>query len=446
MAPLSIAVIGSGISGLSAAWLLSHAHDVTIYEADKRSGGHSNTVMAPTSEGEVAVDTGFIVYNETSYPNLTALLNHLGVASHPTAMSFAVTGGNGAYEYSGSGLKGFFGQPGNLIRPSHWRMLKDVLRFFKTAPFHLETLDVNISLGAFLKGQGYSQSFISDHILPMGAAIWSTPADVTLEFPARSFISFYENHGLLKLFNRPHWSTVKGGSRQYIDAMERRGNFRILTNAGAAKVTRGADGVSVVLEDGERFHHDHVVMASHADQSLTLIDDPDAQEQQTLSAFRYEKNAAFLHKDSAWMPKRKNLWSAWNYISDTSGPRQKVSVSYWMNTLQNLETRDNLFLTLNPHRAIAESQVIYRTEYAHPIFDARAVTAQRSLWSLQGRRRTWYCGSYFGYGFHEDGLQSGLAVAEKLGGVKRPWKVANESGRIHLAPTEKSHNWMEAAE
>ena len=431
----SIAVIGSGISGLGAAWLLSQRHDVTLLEADGRTGGHSNTVDAPGFDGPVAVDTGFIVYNSASYPNLIALFEHLGVPTAATSMSFAVSLDDGGYEYAGSGLSTLFGQTANIVRPSHWRMLLDLARFFREAPGLVDAAtDERLTLGRYLANAGYSEAFVVRHILPMAAAIWSTPSRDVLDFPAGAFVRFFASHGLLQVANRPEWRTVRGGSREYVRRVLESMNGHVRLGEAATHIRRRDDGVTVSTLRGER-SYDACVVATHADDALALLADADAQEYEILARFRYCQNRAVLHRDASLMPRRRGLWSSWNYLGSGHGRDASLSVTYWMNRLQPLGERcPDLFVTLNPCREIAAASIIAAFDYAHPLFDAGAMSAQRELWRLQGRRRTWFCGSYFGYGFHEDGLQAGLAAAEDIGGVRRPWTVADPSGRIHVRP------------
>lgn len=424
-----IAVIGTGISGMSAAWLLSQRHDVTVYERDARLGGHSNTVKVGTPDGTVPVDTGFIVYNETTYPNLTALFAHLGVPTHASDMSFSVSLDGGALEYSGSSLNGLFAQRRNLLRPRFWSMLNDLWRFYREAPRDLSSLDELSSLEQYLDAGDYGNVFRSDHLLPMAAAIWSASPGLMLQYPAASFIRFHNNHGLLRLSNRPRWRTVVGGSRTYVDALTHRFRDNIRLGQGVTAIRRRQDGVEVRDCNGDADRFDEVVISTHADQALALLETPTADERSSLGAFRYSSNRAILHSDPTLMPRRKAAWASWNYI----GGRETTdlpTVTYWMNALQQLPTTRDLFVTLNPQ--VEPRQVLHEENYDHPIFDAAAMSAQRSLWSLQGCDRTWFCGSYFGAGFHEDGLQSGLAVAEALGRVRRPWQVENESGRIYI--------------
>ncbi|WP_248304498.1 FAD-dependent oxidoreductase [Breoghania sp. L-A4] len=430
MSTQKIAVIGSGISGLSAAWLLSRRHQVTLYEAGDHLGGHANTVDVDTPQGPIAVDTGFIVFNERNYPNLVALYEHLGVASNETEMSFALSFNGGAYEYAGAGLGGFFGQRRNLARPTHWRLLRDISRFFETAQRAVSACAPDMTLGAFLASEGYSETFVDDHIVPMGAAIWSTSMTEMLAFPARSFVDFYANHGMLQFKDRPNWRTVAGGSRNYVQRLVEDGDFEIQRGNAAKRIVRHPGFVHVVDGRGAIRPFDQVVMATHADQALALIENPDPLEQNLLGAFSYQANRTVLHRDVRWMPRRKRLWSSWNYLKRDSGAESELCVTYWMSRLQGLPAHTNLFVTLNPYDEIHPKTVEREYSYDHPVFDTTAMTAQKDLWALQGQRRTWFCGSYFGFGFHEDGIQSGLAVAEDLGGLQRPWQVPNASGRI----------------
>ena len=436
---LRIAVAGTGISGLAAAWLLSSRHDVTVYEKAERPGGHSNTVIADCPEGEVPVDTGFIVYNEANYPNLTAMFDHLGVETQGSNMSFAAsldTGGRRRFEYSGSGLNGLFADRRNIASLRMWRMIGDIVKLYRAAPalMFAEGLDEK-PLGDFLREQGYSASLRDDHLLPMCAAIWSLPVERVEQFPALAFLRFFDNHGLMRLKNRPVWRTVTGGSREYVRKLAQPLEGRIRYGAGVARVARDAAGVTVTDERGESERYDHIVIASHSDEALAMLGDADREETRILGALPYQRNVAWLHSDASFMPQERRVWASWNYMGGGAG--SPVCVSYWMNRLQALPTERQLFVTLNPSHEPAPGTVVTRIDYDHPVFDAGAFAAQRELWQLQGKRRTWFCGAYFGSGFHEDGLQAGLAVAEELGGVRRPWTVENASGRIHLAGRAK---------
>lgn len=432
-----IAVIGSGISGLSCAWLLAGRHDVTLYEADGRLGGHTNTRKVMTGQGEVAVDTGFIVYNPPAYPNLVAMLDHLGLESHDTTMTFAVSIDAGRMEYSGTDLFSLFAQKRNLLRPRHWGMIRDILRFYREAPRHGAEAELQ-SLGQFLDAGGYGAGFRDDHLLPMAAAVWSGPIDEMLELPAAAFVRFCENHQLMIPGARPPWRTVKGGSRTYIHQLLAEARMHIRQDCAVTRVKRTSGGVLVTDATGEEHVYDEVVIATHADQAQRLIADPTDRERELLGAFRYSRNQAVLHDDPALMPQRKSVWSAWNYlgVTDAAGARQPVSVTYWMNALQQLGCTDDLFVTLNPATPIDPARVKYATTYEHPVFDRAALAAQREHADIQGIDRLWFAGAHLGAGFHEDGLQAGLAVAEALGGVQRPWQVANASGRVALTPRE----------
>lgn len=432
---LNIAVIGSGISGLSAAWLLSRHHRVTLIEAASRFGGHSNTVDVDGRDGSIPVDTGFIVYNLASYPNLIALFEYLGVPTAKTDMSFAVSINDGSYEYAGSGIRTVFGQLTNLVCRDHWRMVVDTLRFYREATELLaRSGDEDETIGAYLQRRDYSRAFVDRHIQPMASAIWSTPSSRMLDFPATAFARFFANHGLLTLRDRPEWRTVVGGSRVYVQRLLADVRAERKIGIPVRQVFRHAEGVRVVSDNGPS-EFDACVLATHADDALALLGDADSCERELLQAFRYTSNTAVLHRDDRTMPRRRRLWSSWNYIGRESTHSDPACVTYWMNNLQPLgSTAPDLFVSLNPNREIAASKIEATFEYAHPIFDCAAMRAQRSLWQLQGRRHTWFCGSYFGYGFHEDGLQAGLAVAEDIGGVRRPWSVNNDSDRLHIIP------------
>jgi len=427
---LDIAVVGSGISGLAAAWLLAQRHRVTLYESDARLGGHSHTVDVGVRGAPVAVDTGFIVYNEPAYPNLTALFAHLGVATQASEMSFAVSLDDGALEYSGSDLRGLFAQRGNLVNLRFWSMLRDLVRFYRNAPRDAARAGL-MPLDDYLDANGYGRAFREDHLYPMAAAIWSTPAAQVGRYPTEAFVRFCENHHLLTLSERPAWRTVTGGSREYVRRLGAALGGRVRTSSAVLSVRRDARGASVASAGGGEERYDDVVIATHADQALRLLADASDDERRLLGAFAYSTNRAVLHGDPALMPRRRAVWSSWNYGADRRRP-DALCVTYWMNRLQAIDDGVPLFLTLNPGRE-PRPELVHRTEsYAHPLFDANAIRAQGELWSLQGRRRTWFCGAYFGAGFHEDGLQAGLAVAEALGGVRRPWSVAGESSRIRI--------------
>jgi len=429
-ARLRIAVVGSGISGLSAAWLLSRRHEVVLYEKARRLGGHSNTVPVRLEARDIPVDTGFIVFNPDAYPNFVALLGALGVESQPSDMSFGVSLDQGDLEYSGDSLNTLFGQRANLLRPRFWSMLADLVRFYREAMRDASTLDdERLSLGAYLERGGYGAPFRDWHILPMAGAIWSATPSEILAYPAGSFLRFHANHGLLQLTGRPIWRTVSGGARAYVERIAAPFAERVRLGADVARIQRASGRVDIVERDGARDVFDHVVIATHADEALSLLAEPSAEERALLGVFRYSRNEAWLHTDATLMPRRRSVWSSWNFIG---GASDGVCVTYWMNRLQKLPTSTNVFVTLNPPHPPREGSVIARETYTHPLFDADAIAAQRRLWRLQGLRNTWFCGAHFGAGFHEDGLQAGLAVAEQLGGARRPWRVEGDSSRIHV--------------
>jgi predicted NAD/FAD-binding protein len=427
---LRVAVVGTGVSGLGAAWLLNPRHDVTVYEKAGRIGGHSNTVSVSLDGAEIAVDTGFIVFNSATYPNFVEMLRVLGVASCNTNMSFSASLGDGALEYSGDGIAGLFSQRRNLARPGYWRMLADLVRFYREATRDAgRPIAEEMTLGDYLAAGRFGAALRDWHIVPMASAVWSAPPAEILDYPAAAFLRFHLNHGLLQLTGRPIWRTVVGGSRAYVERLVQPLGAHVRAGVGAARVERVAGRVAVTDSRGKRETFDRVVLATHADEALALLATPDARERAILGAFRYSRNEAFLHLDETVMPRRRAAWASWNFVAGADTP-DRTSVTYWMNALQRLPTRRNVFVTLNP--AQRPKNTLRVETYHHPIFDLAALKAQKELWSLQGAGGVWYCGAHFGAGFHEDGLQSGLAVAEQLGGVRRPWRVAEESGRIVL--------------
>lgn len=438
-----IAIIGSGISGLSCAWLLNKAHNVTLFEKDDRLGGHSNTVDFSIDGQKVSVDTGFIVFNPVNYPNLVKLFEELNVPNCDTEMSFAVSINKGHLEYSGTGLNGLLSQRRNILRPSFWKMITDLLRFYRESDLMLEndSLD-SLTLGELLKKHGYGNDFIYNHLLPMGAAIWSTPVEKMLDYPAGSFLRFCKNHGLIQLKNRPQWRTVIGGSKNYVNKIAKELEGKIQLNSRIHKIIREPDHVIIQDHHGNQQVFDEIVLACHSDQALDLLDKPTNKELQLLSDFPYQRNIAYLHLDEDLMPKRKAAWSSWNYLSQGKRDQsQQVSLTYWMNKLQPLSTEQNIFVSLNPITPPKEGDIVRTFFYDHPTFGKNSHASQQKLWQLQGQHRTWFCGAYFGHGFHEDGLQAGLAVAEQLGGIPRPWQLEEKNSRIFVKPipTNKTH-------
>ncbi len=427
-----VAVIGAGVSGLTAAWLLSKSQRVTLYEADSRLGGHANTVDVPVEDGRtVPVDAGFIVFNRKNYPNFTALMGHLGVDIHDACMSFGASMDDGGVEYSGQTIQSLFANPASIVSVKHWAMLKDIVRFHRHGNAALaKGVDDRRALGDFVAEHGFSAAFVERFLEPFAAAIWSTPSQRILDYPAASFLKFFQNHGLLQVLNMPIWNTVVGGSRRYVEKLAADMTATVRLNAPVARIERDASGVTVIEASGERERFDDVVLATHADMALKLLAAPSAVERDILGAFSYQPNHAVVHTDPTMMPRRRSAWSSWNYM----GGEGDVAVTYWMNRLQDLPCTTDVFVTLNPNREIAADKIAAEFNYAHPMFDLGAGAAQKRLWTLQGFDNTWYCGAHFGQGFHEDGMQAGLAVAEALGGLRRPWKVDDESARIYLAP------------
>jgi len=416
---MKVAVIGSGISGLAAAWLMRKHADVRVYEKNGYAGGHTNTIKVP---GGPAVDTGFIVFNERNYPELTAMLSHLKVASQASDMSFSASIGGGRLEYAGDNLNTLFAQRWNLLDRSHWRMLLDIMRFNRDAKRALKSgLRVDVTLGEFIMQGRYGHELSRRYLLPMAAAIWSCPVGAMLKFPAASFLKFFENHGLLDLMDRPRWRTVSGGSREYVKKLLEGLGGRVHLNTAVTRVRRAPEGVYVQDSTGAEVLYDRVVMASHGDESLALLSDATAEERSILGAFQYQENRAVLHTDRQLMPKRRNAWSAWNYLaSETQGEAAQVSVTYWMNRLQDLPGTQDYFVSLNPLNEPAPGSIVYDTLYMHPVFTREAMQAQERLAAIQGQDRLWFCGAWCGYGFHEDGLRSAVQAVGSMG-YPIPW-------------------------
>jgi predicted NAD/FAD-binding protein len=415
-----VAIIGAGIAGFGAAWALRNVHDITLFEKRDRLGGHANTVDVDYDGTAVAVDTGFIVYNPLNYPNMIRLFDELGVDSHESDMSFSFSL-DGDIEWSSSGLGGLFAQKRNAIRPSYLAMLRDVLRFNRQAQVDLETGKLNgICLGDYLAANGFGARFCRNYLLPIGAAIWSASEEEMRAYPANAFVRFFQNHRLMHM-QRPQWRTVKGGSREYVRkiAAQLDGKIRIATPA--AGVWRNLYGAVVETVDGKREEFDEIILACHSDQARTLIRDLDHDEAELLGAIRYAPNRAVLHRDASLCPRRPGARAAWNYCRDTQdGP---ASVTYDMNRLQGIDPDKPLFVTLNPHREPDRALTFGEFQYDHPQFNTAALAAQRIFNRIQGVRRTWFAGAWLGYGFHEDGLRSGLRVALRLGG-QIPWAFA----------------------
>ena len=419
---MRIAVVGSGISGLSVAWLLSQNFQVTLFEAGNYLGGHTNTVDVTVDGITAPVDTGFLVFNDRTYPNLVELFGHLGVRTASSEMSFSVRIDEERLEWAGNSLASVFAQKRNLVKPEFWRMLKDILRFNRECRAIAGSgAREDISLGAFLARGGYGRAFRDWYLLPMSGAIWSCPTRQMLDYPAETFFRFCHNHGLLQLAGRPLWKTVVGGGREYVRRLAASiDDVRLATCVES--VVRDTDGVRVRLGNGTTESFSQVVFACHSDQTLALLADVVDIEKKLLSRFNYQANHAVLHMDTSLLPRNRDAWSAWNYIAGTGGPDARpVSVSYLINKLQPLPFTRPVIVTLNPTHAPRADAVIGEFDYMHPVFDRAAIDAQRELPAIQGKRRTWYCGAWTGYGFHEDGLRSALSVANALG-VRAPWQ------------------------
>lgn len=410
-----IAVIGSGISGMASAWLLSRAHEVVLYEAGDYLGGHTNTVDVTLDGVTAPADTGFLVYNTNTYPNLIAMLDELQVGSYATDMSFGVSMDGGRLEWAGTNLDSVFAQRRNLISPSFLLMLNEILRFNKAAPAYLErSMQTPISLGELLKTENYGATFRDAYLLPMAAAIWSSSPGDILQFPASSFIRFCMNHSLLQVNDRPKWQTVQGGAREYVRKMA-----ALLTDVRkktpVESVLRTPDEV-LVLTSGKTERFDAVVFATHAPDTANMLIDASEQELAILNAVKYQANLAYLHTDLSLMPQQRKVWSAWNYIGgkahDGAGP---VCVSYWLNKLQQLPFSTPLMVTLNPVHQPDPAKVLRSFHYQHPVFDQAAIHAQQNLGAIQGKNRCWFAGAWTGYGFHEDGLKSALRVVSDFG-------------------------------
>lgn len=422
---MKIAIIGSGISGNVAAHILSKSHDVTIYEKRDRAGGHSATKdIDYTGNGDwISVDTGFIVYNELNYPGLINLFKELKVDTEASDMSFGFSSNRGSFEWSGQSIASVFAQKRNWINPFFWLMLRDIFKFNRLAKQDHEAGALgNESLGSWLKRNRMSRVFINRYLLPMGAAIWSTPADEILNFPAASFLQFFYNHRLINK-DRPQWRTVTDGSREYVEKITSGFRNCLRLSAEVTAIRRLAHGVEVTA-NGQTETFDQIVLAAHSDQSLAMLSDASSNEQEILSAIRYLPNDVYLHRDLKLMPKRQSVWSAWNYISqDKNGRDPIMSVSYWMNRLQNIDYAKPLFVSLNPAVPPSPDMTFGHYVYDHPQFDGPALNAQKRLSTIQGVNRTWYCGAWCGYGFHEDGLQSALKVCTQLAAMPRVEKA-----------------------
>ncbi len=410
---MRIAVIGSGIAGLASAWLLSRQHDVVLFEASDYLGGHTHTHDIEIDNHRLAVDTGFIVHNPQHYPLLTRMFAELGVATQPTTMSFSVHSEASGVEYNATSLDGLFCQRRNLVSPRFWGMVRDLLRFHRIAPRLLESDNPGPTLGEYLALHGFGDAFRDEHLLPMASALWSSPARQVLEFPVRHLAQFMTNHQMLQVRGRPQWRVVSGGSANYVKALQQRWRAQVRLRTPVLLLRRDAEGVEVVTQSlSQRF--DHAVLACHSDQALKLLADADARETEILGAIGYQDNEAVLHTDASLLPGNRKAWAAWN-AHVPRHPGDACTVSYCMNLLQGLETTQLLVVTLNRSEAIDPGRILRRIRYQHPVYTLASVAAQARRGEIQGRRRTWFAGAYWGWGFHEDGMRSAVDVASALG-------------------------------
>ena len=446
---MRVAVIGAGVSGLAVAHSLSSVQnqsepiEVTVFEANDYAGGHTDTHNLHVDGQEVHVDTGFIVFNEPNYPNFTGLLKSLDVSWQDTDMSFSAVNERTGMEYGAEGFKRLFAQRRNLVSPSFYRMLWDLLRFYREAPAVLNTQNQNQTLGDYLKAQRYSRVFIENHILPMASALWSAPAKTIEAFPLQYFVSFMHNHQMLQVDGRPQWKTIVGGSNQYVKKLLQHFSGELRLSCPVKSVARNKNGVCISTGEFGTQTYDRVVFACHSDQALSLLQDPSANEQAVLGSIAYQKNQVVLHKDIRYLPKNRNAWASWNARIPESGSSQ-CTVSYWMNLLQNLSCETPLIATLNPDSqgpmAIDQKDIFAERTYDHPIYTHATLQAQQRRNSISGINHTWYCGAYWGWGFHEDGVSSALDCAHQItrsGQIKQTGQTGQngqiQQGRAHVA-------------
>jgi predicted NAD/FAD-binding protein len=414
-----IAIIGSGISGLGAAYLLNPHHDITIYEKNDYIGGHSRTLTISMDEETHAVDTGFIVFNHQCYPHLTALFSLLGVETQKTSMSFGVISQDPDLEWGAEGLNALFGQRRNIIRPHFWRFLWDVLAFNRRAKSAIQKFP-GLTLGALLDKLELGEWFRQFYIVPMGGAIWSCSLEAMLNFPANFFVDFFDKHGLLTVTQQPQWYSVVGGSSHYINKLCASFRDRIRLSQAVSQIRREEHDVYVISNDGQSERYDQVIFACHGPEVLGLLADPSEQEYSILSEFKRQKNKAYLHRSSQIMPRNKACWSSWTYHAPQNLQDETIAVTYWMNHLQGIKSKEPIFVTLNPLDPLPEDSIFDCHEFYHPIYTPQSVKAQKDLISLQGKRQTWFCGAYTANGFHEDGLKSAVMIAGQMG-VMPPW-------------------------
>lgn len=414
-----VAIIGSGISGLGVAWLLSKKYDVVLFEASNRLGGHARTEIADTPHGKVPVDIGFIVFNKINYPNLCNLFKELGVKIQKSDMSFAVSVNSGQFEYGSRNLKAFLAQPRNIFEPKFWRMYRDISLFFNTARKDVSE-QPQMSVEELIQQRKFGQWFVNYYLLPMSGAIWSTPRSEMLKFPAHALVQFFANHGLLSFSGKYQWWTVTGGSQNYVKKIAATMKAEIRLKTPVVAVTREAETVLIKTPGQEAEIFDCVIFASHTDNVLQMLNEDSETERQILGNIAYQQNRVILHTDVSFMPKRKACWSSWVYLANESSIEKQASVTYWMNSLQGLPRETPLFVTLNPSSKPDNKSVLVEHAFDHPRYDAETLKAQKEIDSIQGKDQSWYCGAWMGMGFHEDGLASAVSVAQQFG-VKPPW-------------------------
>ena len=419
---MKIGVIGSGVSGLVSALTLQERFEVSLFEKNSKLGGHSNTVTIEQEDKKYSVETGFIVLNDKNYPIFTSLLKHLNIGVNNSSMSFSVSVDKGQFEYSSSYI-GLLGQTKNIIDPKYWGMLRDINYFYTNALKDVKDCPDNETLGQFLKRFNYSNKFIDYHLVPMTASIWSCPTKSILNFPIKSLLVFFENHKLLNIYNRPKWSTVNKGSREYVKKIQSLLKGKIYTNAKVNKISKSKEGIRVHYQDGIKTF-DKVILACHADQSSEILIENFSEEANLLKDFKYQKNTSILHSDINFMPKRKSVWSSWNYITET-GNSGNLSITYWMNELQGINSPKPILLSLNP-KILPNPDLIYgQYSYSHPILDNNAINIQKKLSSIQGKNNLWFCGAWTGFGFHEDGVKSAVEIANSHN-IDLPWFQSKE--------------------
>ena len=419
---MKIGVIGSGVSGLVSALTLQERFEVSLFEKNSKLGGHSNTVTIEQENKKYSVETGFIVLNDKNYPIFTSLLKHLNIGVNNSSMSFSVSVDKGHFEYSSSYI-GLLGQTKNIIDPKYWGMLRDINYFYTNALRDVKDCPDNETLGQFLKRFNYSNKFIDYHLVPMTASIWSCPTKSILNFPIKSLLVFFENHKLLNIYNRPKWSTVNKGSREYVKKIQSLLKGKIYTNAKVNKISKSKEGIRVHYQDGIKTF-DKVILACHADQSSEILIENFSEEANLLKDFKYQKNTSILHSDINFMPKRKSVWSSWNYITET-GNSGNLSITYWMNELQGINSSMPILLSLNP-KILPNPDLIYgQYSYSHPILDNNAINIQKKLSSIQGKNNLWFCGAWTGFGFHEDGVKSAVEIANSHN-IHLPWFQSKE--------------------